>query len=74
MLAFISTEQPITHHQFSIGLLWPLEVHCSIFAVFTTHPNWGEGSIGAGSISVAIPPSCQDMQTGALYLHKHEYS
>ena len=30
--------------------------------------------LGVGSIPVAILPSCQDMKTFTLYLHKHEYS
>ena len=32
------------------------------------------GVLGVGGIPVAILPSCQDMKTIALYLHKHEYS
>ena len=32
------------------------------------------GVLEVGSIPVAIPPSCQDMKTIALQLHKHEYS
>ena len=32
------------------------------------------GVLGVGSIPVAILPSCQDMKTIALKLHKHEYS
>ena len=30
--------------------------------------------MGVGSISVAIIPSCQDMKTISLQLHKREYS
>ena len=30
--------------------------------------------LGVGSIPVAILPSCQDMKTFKLQLHKHEYS
>ena len=36
------------------------------FQRFTTHRKLGEGSIGVGSIPVAILPSCQDMKTIAL--------
>ena len=32
------------------------------------------GVLGVGSIPVAIIPSCHDMKTIALQLHKHEYS
>ena len=32
------------------------------------------GILGVGSIPVPILPSCQNMKTIALYLHKHEYS
>ena len=32
------------------------------------------GVLGAGIIPVAILPSCQDMKTIALYLHKNEIS
>ena len=32
------------------------------------------GELGAGSIPVAVLPSCQDMKTIALQLHKHENS
>ena len=32
------------------------------------------GVLGAGSVPVAILPSCQDMKTTALQLQKHEYS
>ena len=30
--------------------------------------------LGVGSIPVAILPSCQDIETIALKLHKHDYS
>ena len=36
---------------------------------FTTHWKWGEGILGAGSIPVAILPSCQNMKIIALQLH-----
>ena len=29
--------------------------------------------LGVGSIPIAMLPSCQDMKTIALYLHKYEY-
>ena len=32
------------------------------------------GVLGVGSIPVVILPSCQDMKTITLQLHKHEYS
>ena len=32
------------------------------------------GVVGVGSILVAIHPSCQNMKTIALYLHRYEYS
>ena len=32
------------------------------------------GVLGVGSIPVAILPSCQNVKTFALQLHKHEYS
>ena len=32
------------------------------------------GVLGVGSIPVAILPSCQDMRTIVLQMHKHEYS
>ena len=33
-----------------------------------------KGVLGIGSIPVALLPSCQDMKTIALYLHKYNYS
>ena len=34
----------------------------------------GKVVLGGGSIPVVILPSCQDMKTIALYLHKYNYS
>ena len=50
---------------------------CKI-SIITIHllPTGSEerGVVGVGSILVAIHPSCQNMKTIALYLHRYEYS
>ena len=47
------------------------DVACHLITTLLPAGCEGRGVLGVGSIPVAILPSCQDLKTIALYLHKY---